>query len=149
MTDTAPPASPPQDNGFSMQRPTVVAILYLLNFALGFSVIVGVILAYIWRGEERTTDWERTHYTYLIRTFWIGLFFFVGLFFTWFISIFSVSVLTEQMGGNRPPAGMFLVMLGAMAIFFLSAAWYAVRCILSLVKAAERRPMPNPQSWLF
>ncbi|MDE1467331.1 DUF4870 family protein [Aurantiacibacter sp. D1-12] len=147
----APPPPPPQaDTSVSMQRPVIISILYLLNFVLGFSVIVGVILAYIWRGEERTSEWEQTHYTYLIRTFWIGLLIFVVVFFGWFVAMFGTMWAFEEGPSNgAPPAGFFLLMFGGMGVFLLSAAWFAVRCVLSLVKAGEKRPMPRPETWLF
>ena len=150
MDDT----TPPRENGLTMQRPVIVVILYLLNFALGFSVIVGVVLAYVWRGEERTLDWEKTHYTYLIRTFWMGLAIFVVAFFVWFTMIFGVAFASMDQaaaGGGQaePPLAMFGVMFAMMGLFFLSAAWFTARCIISLVKASERKPMPRPTTWLF
>ncbi len=145
MTDTAPTT----DNSVNMQRPVIIAILYLLNFVLGFSVIVGVILAYIWRGEERTSDWERTHYTYLIRTFWIGLLVFVVVFIGSFLSVFAIAAAGQSSMHGGPGAGFFVMMLGGMGVFLLSAAWFCVRSVLSLVKAGEKQPMPNPYTWLF
>ena len=65
-------ASPAPSTGVTLYRPVIVAALYLLTLFTGFSVLVGLILAYLWRGEEETAGWENTHFTYLIRTFWTG-----------------------------------------------------------------------------
>lgn len=143
-TETSPPPQqPPAGNGVTLQRPFIVALLYLLNIFLGFSVIVGVILAYIWRGEDKTEAWEQTHYTYLIRTFWIG----IGVVIAMFVLFILLAIATS--GGYGPGVGVIMVMFLAMGLFLLSAAWFCVRSILSMVKAGNREPMPNPESWLF
>lgn len=155
---TTPPPEPAPDatgdTAVTMQRPVIIAILYLLNFVLGFSVLVGVILAYVWRAEARTQEWEKTHYTYLIRTFWIGFAIFVGTVFLWFATVFGTVFANMEHAAETgqqvaAPMAMFGSMFGMMALFLLSAAWFAVRCILSLVKAGDRQPMPRPKTWLF
>ena len=65
-------AGPEPDTGVTLYRPIIVAILYLANLFTGFSVLIGLILAYVWRNDRDVTEWEETHFTYLIRTFWIG-----------------------------------------------------------------------------
>ena len=140
------PAPPP--SSVTVARPMIVAILYLLNFALGFSVLVGLVLAYIWRGEEETLDWERTHYTYLIRTFWIGLVIFVVTMVLWFAS-FAAMTVGPGMNSPTPGPGMFIGIFAMFGAFIIGAAWFAVRCILSLAKSGSQRPMPRPKTWLF
>lgn len=119
------PASPqpaPASSSFDLNHPTVVSLLYLSSFALGVTVIVGVVLAYVWKGEAKQ-EWEISHYQYLINTFWIG---FVG-------SIVSVLLM--------------IVLIGFLLIFAV-AALVVVRCVLSLINAQKREPMPNPGTWL-
>ena len=152
MDDTAdptgqPPNQPPRDSGITMQRPAIVAILYLLNAVVPFSGVVGVVLAYAWRGEAQ--DWERTHYTYLIRTFWIGLTAFVMLFVGMFVTLFGMAGLVEGRSNAVAPAGLFSVMLVWMLLWLALMGWTVARAILSLVRAGERRPMPNPRTLLF
>ena len=55
--------------GVTFQRPAIVAGLYLATLILGLSVFVGLILAYVWRGENDGEPWEESHFTYLIRQF--------------------------------------------------------------------------------
>jgi uncharacterized membrane protein len=117
----APPApSTPgsQSPGFDFNRPTIISLLYLSTFVFGITLIVGVVLAYVWKGEAHA-DWESSHYDYMIRTFWIGL---IG------------SVISFILMG-------FLVWI-AVAVLVV------VRCVLSLISAQKQAPMLNPQTWL-
>lgn len=126
MTETTPPPSnplpPAPGGGFDFNRPTIIGLLYLSGFVLGITAIVGVVLAYVWRGEAHA-DWETSHYQYLINTFWIGL---VG-------SVIGV-VLTVVLIG-------VVVLLAVMALV-------VVRSVLSLVKAQQHVAMPNPATLL-
>lgn len=112
---------PVPSNGFDLNRPTIVALLYLASFVVGITGIVGVVLAFIWRGE-RPGDWTESHYTYLINTFWIGL---AG----------------GIVGGILTIVLIGFLLLGAVAI------WVIVRSVKSLLAAQQRAPMPDPGSW--
>lgn len=128
--DTPPPPPGSQSSpsgstsgaGFDFNQPTIISLLYLSSFILGVTAIVGVVLAYVWKGEAKQ-EWEISHYQYLINTFWIG---FVG-------SIVSVLLM--------------IVLIGFLLIFAV-AALVVVRCVLSLINAQKREPMPNPGTWL-
>ena len=89
----------------------------------GVAAIVGLALAYVWRGDAHE-PWEATHYTYLIRTFWIGL------------AAGAVGVVTMILGVG------FLVLLAL-------TVWVIVRAVMSLVKAQKRAPMPDPETFLI
>ena len=157
MTDEQPttqtggstePATPPRPSGVTIQRPTIIGILYLANIFTGFSVIVGVVLAYVWRGEAETREWEKTHFTYNIYTFWIGFALFMLTFVGWFVMIFSTAAM--QAGSNQPPGPLFFVVFfGGFALWLLAGAWFVTRCILSLMRCGKRQPMPKPTTWLF
>ncbi|MCB2084478.1 MAG: hypothetical protein KDD90_10550 [Sphingomonadaceae bacterium] len=117
---TKPPNSgPPASGGFDANHPTIISLCYLGSFITGITGIVGIVLAYVWRDDAE--EWERSHYTYLIRTFWIGL---------------LASVL------------LTITLIGIM-LLFLPAIWVGVRSVMSLVKAQKREPMPDPETWLF
>lgn len=118
MTETSPP---PAGSGFDLNGPTIVSLLYLSSFLLGITAIVGVILAYIWKGEPRP-DWEINQFRYSIRTFWIGL---IGS---------VVGVLT-------------IILLIGIFILIGVAVLVIVRSVLSLIAAQKQQPMPNPDSW--
>ncbi len=119
---TEPQATPPPAAaGFDFNRPTVISLLYLSSFVLGITVLIGVVLAYVWRGEPQA-EWERSHYTYLIRTFWLGL---IG-------GIVSTILMLALIG--------FLLIVGVAVLVI-------VRCVLSLVNAQKKLPMPDPETW--
>lgn len=120
LPNPAGPATP--SSGFDFNRPTIISLLYLSSFLLGITVIVGVVLAYVWKGEAHA-DWESSHYTYLIRTFWIA---FLG-------SIISFILM--------------LVLIGFL-LWIAVAVLVIVRCVLSLINAQKQAPMPNPETWL-
>ncbi|MBM3594240.1 MAG: hypothetical protein FJX31_00215 [Alphaproteobacteria bacterium] len=107
---------------FDFNQPTIISLLYLSSFIFGVTGVVGVVLAYVWKAEPKT-DWEASHYQYLINTFWIG---FVG-------SIVSVLLM--------------IVLIGFLLIVAV-AALVLVRCVLSLINAQKRKPMPNPGTLL-
>lgn len=120
---TPPPGPPPApQGGFDFNYPTIVALLYLGSFLLGITGLVGVVLAYVWKGEARPA-WEASHFQYLINTFWIG---FVG-------SIIGFVLMFVLIG--------IPILLAVMALF-------VVRSVLSLVRAQKQEPMPNPGTWL-
>lgn len=150
--DEAPRAAQQQEplprTGVMLQRPAIVGLLYLFNMFVGFSVFVGLVLAYVWRGEAETPAWEKTHYTYLIRTFWIGLAMFVGTLVLVIGTIIGVSFSQAVQGESAEP-GVALAVFGMIAVWLLGAVWFGVRCVLSLVNASSCRPMPRPGTWLF
>lgn len=128
MSDEAPqsqtPAPAPQSpsSGFDFNHPTIISILYLSSFILGVTVIIGVVLAYVWKGEAHA-DWETSHYDYLIRTFWIGL---IG-------SVISF---------------ILMIVLIGFLLWIAVAVLVVVRSVLSLINAQKKLPMPNPETWL-
>lgn len=103
---------------FDFNQPTIISLLYLSSFFLGITAIVGVVLAYVWKNEPRA-DWEASHYQYLINTFWIGLI------------------------GGFVGAILLIVLIGLL-ILPLVFVLVVVRCVLSLINAQKKRPMPNP-----
>ncbi|MEZ5692721.1 MAG: hypothetical protein R3D99_02480 [Altererythrobacter sp.] len=120
---TQPPNSgPPASGGFDANHPTIISLCYLGSFITGITGIVGIVLAYVWKDDA--ADWERSHYTYLIRTFWIGL---IGSVISFVLMIVLIGFLT------------------GLAV----AVWVAVRSVMSLVKAQKREPMPDPETLLF
>lgn len=114
------------DGGFEFNRPTIVSLLYLLSAVVGITILVGIILAYIWEGEPNEA-WEESHWRWLIRTFWIGLLYGV-----------IAGALTIGTFG-----------LGGFVFIPLVVVWFAVRAIRSLLAAQKRAPMENVETWLF
>lgn len=117
---TSPSAQPA--SSFDFNQPTIISVLYLSGFMLGVTWIVGVVLAYVWKSEAKA-EWEISHYTYLIRTFWIG---FIG-------TVISIILMIILIG---------FLLWAAVAVLMV------VRCVLSLINAQKQEPMPNPETWL-
>ena len=142
------------NTGVTLYRPIIVAILYLANLFTGFSVLIGLILAYVWRNDEDVTEWEVTHHTYLIRTFWIGF---------WVVVVMSLALIAaavalsiglpaarfEGLHGTDGEPAVILMAFGGIVVGFVLFIWSIVRSILSLGNAVNRRPMPRPKTWLF
>ena len=76
-----PPSLPPQAQTTqpavsNSQLALVVYILYFTSYVIGITALVGVVIAHVQIGS--TTDpMLRSHYQWQIRTFWIGILYFV------------------------------------------------------------------------
>lgn len=119
------PMRPAQDGWFNPGRlnAQLVYCLYLISFVVGITGIVGLIMAYVNRGKGPA--WVDTHYTYAIRTFWIGMLY----------SLLAVVAMFLLMGS----VGM-LLMLGV-------SIWVVVRCVIGLQKASAGQPVEMPDTW--
>ena len=108
---------------FEFNRPTIISLLYLASFLTLFSVVAGLVLAYVWRGEPHE-PWEQSHFTFLIRTFWIGL---------------GFSVIC---------AVLSLVLVGLLG-FAAIGVWIVVRSVMALVAAQKHAPIRHPLKLLW
>ena len=99
-----------------------IYILYLVSPAVPLTGLVGLILAYVYR--EKTEDWLYSHFRYLIRTFWIGIFYTV-------IGIFTSFIL-----------------IGYLFLLFV-LVWLVVRCVKGLQQLDQQIEVENTDSWMF
>ncbi|WP_439532561.1 DUF4870 family protein [Polymorphobacter sp.] len=113
----------PAQTGFQLNRPTMVALLYLGGFITGLTVLIGLVLAYMWKNEPME-PWEDSHYRWHIRTFWIGL-------------VYSLICTL-----------LVFILIGAL-LYIVVAIWFAVRTIKALLAAQKREPVPGVESWLL
>ena len=115
--------------------PAVCYALYLLAFATGLTDIIGLIIAYAQQGSAGPV--MRTHYTFLIRTFGIGL-----------IAMIAAGVAF----GVGAILSVILIGIPIMALAGLVCAvagiWYGVRCIVGLVYLSRGEPHPRPYAVL-
>lgn len=100
----------------------LIYILYLVSFVIGITGIIGIVLAHLNRGKSE--PWIESHYTWAIRTFWIGC---LG-------ALVSVVLIFVLVGG-------FTMLLVAL--------WIIVRTIIGLQKLGRNEPISNPRSWLL
>ncbi len=112
----------PDNSGNQASTAKLIYILYLIAIVFGLTGIIGVIVAYIYRGDG--PDWLQSHYQFQIRTFWIGgLYLTIGLILT-------------------------LILVGYL-ILFCWVIWLIIRCIKGLKALDTRRPHPNPTGWMI
>jgi uncharacterized membrane protein len=106
------------DNGLAF----IVYLLYGVGYFNGISALIGVIIAHL-----KVNDAEpvlQSHYRFLIRTFWIGLLYFV-------IAI-----------------PLCLVLIGfPLLVWWL--VWSLVRVVKGFLLLTEHKPIARPESWLF
>ncbi|HEY5065312.1 MAG TPA: hypothetical protein VIJ04_10910 [Xanthobacteraceae bacterium] len=123
-----PPSPPPQAQTTlpvvsNTQLALAVYILYLASYVVGITALVGVIIAHVQIGS--TADpMLRSHYQWQIRTFWIGLLYFV------------IGVV------------LCFILVGILVLLFWFI-WTIVRTIKGLLALNENQSIANPTSWLF
>ncbi|MCY6382278.1 DUF4870 domain-containing protein [Hoeflea prorocentri] len=107
--------------GPGQKNAQLIYILYLVGLMLPVTTIVGIVLAYMNRGNSE--EWIDSHYTYAIRTFWIGILYA-------FISFLTAFILIG-----------FLLGIAA-------AVWFIVRCVIGLQAITRSEPVKNVETWL-
>jgi len=99
-----------------------IYILNLISFVLPILMIVSVVFAYIF--ENDTKDYLKSHYHYLVRSFWIGLLY------------FSI-------------AGLSLLIVIGVVLIPVCMLWWLIRMAKGLKALLRNEPIPNPNTWLF
>ncbi len=100
----------------------LVYILYFAGFFFAITALAGVIVAYVKR--EEVSDMVRSHLTFLIKTFWVGV----------------VAI---------PLSFLLAFILIGFATGILWAVWTLVRCITGILKLNDKKPVSNPSGWGF
>lgn len=97
--------------------------LYIASYFTAFvTMIVGLIIAYVKRGELAGTPFE-SHMTSAIRTFWISLAAFI--------------------------LGALLLIVGiGFVIWVVLAVWHIFRVIRGMMRAIDGRAIDDPAGWL-
>jgi uncharacterized membrane protein len=99
-----------------------VYLLYCLGYFTGISALIGVIIAHM--KVDDADPVLRSHYWFQIRTFWIGLLYFV-------IGI---------------PLCLALIGIPILVWWFI---WSLIRIVKGMLLVIEHKPIVNPRSWLF
>lgn len=126
MTDpqnTTPPPMPNQTDKWLQPGPQnalAIYILYFLSFVVGITGLIGLVMAYINRGKAG--GFAETHYTWLIRTFWIGV-------------LFTLVALV-----------LTFVLIG-IPLMIAIAVWAIVRLVKGLMALNRNEPIPDPMTW--
>lgn len=104
----------------SAKMANIVYILYLAAVIFPMANIIGVIMAYVNKGDSPA--WVQSHYQFLIRTFWIT--FLIGI-----------------IGGITSAFGIGLLILIALVI------WYLIRAIKGMKMLSQDQAIPDPTTW--
>ena len=116
--------------------PAVVYALYLIGVVNGLTVLIGLVVAYANRG--RASEAAKSHYTFLIRTFWLWIVWVViGV-----VMIFWGAILSLIL------VGLPILALGWL-ILGLVHVWFALRAIVGVIYLARGEAYPRPRSWLL
>jgi uncharacterized membrane protein len=97
----------------------IVYILYAVGFFVGVTWLIGVVIAYVYRADA--PDWLRGHFTFQIRTFWLGL------------AASFLGAITA------------LVLIGYL-VLLATLVWAIVRIVRGWKWLADGQPVPNPDS---
>ena len=103
-----------------------IYILYLVGIIFVVTAIIGVVIAYIYRGDAPI--WLKSHYQFQIRTFWIGVLY----------ALIGIMLILPIFGGIN-----FLVCC------LLWAVWIIIRCVKGIKSLDQKDTHPNPIGWMF
>ena len=120
MSQSYQPPSGPPPAAIDNERQMALIIYILFLVPVGVTHIIGVIMAYVAR--DSAAPWLRTHYTYLIRTFWMGLLYFAA-------------------------ACVLCIALIGIALLPLVFVWFVIRCAVGLIRLFRGDPIARPQTW--
>jgi len=122
MSQSLEPPPPPSTSSPLVDERQMALIIYILFLAPlgGVTHVIGLIMAYLAR--EAAPPWLQSHYTYLIRTFWMGLLYFVV-------------------------ALVLCIMLIGIALLPLVFLWFVVRCAVGLMRLFRGEAIPRPDTW--
>ncbi|WP_340694179.1 DUF4870 domain-containing protein [Hyphomonas sp.] len=119
MTDSNQISVDPNTRG----NANLIYILYLVAIVVGITSIVGLVMAYLAKGQGDAL--LENHYNNQINIFWKGLLY----------SVVSVILI--------PILGLG-ILTGLAAL-----VWYIVRCVKGMQALSAGQPVENPGSWLF
>jgi len=111
------------DSNEAAKAAKFVYVLYLISpLTGGLGSLIGVVIAYVNRADSPA--WVRDHFTYQIRTFWIGFLFAV-----------VASVLMAAMIG-------YLLWLAVLV-------WLITRCVKGYQRLGRGESPADVETWLF
>jgi len=116
--------------------PAVIYGLYLIGLATGITILIGLVLAYAQQGSAGPR--MRSHLTFLIRTFWlsIGWFLVGGLLVLFGFPLSFVLI------------GIPFFLLGWLILAAIGV-WFALRLIVGVIYLARDEPYPRPHAMLL
>lgn len=114
------PPGTPASAGFDFNKPTVVALLYIVGTFTALPTLIGLFFAYAWKAETRGS-WMEGHMRFHVRTFWYAVIASLLASLLWFIGL-------KWFG---------LILVGL---------YVAARSFLALMQAQKQAPVPDPRA---
>lgn len=116
--------------------PGIAYGLYLVGLTHGLTILIALVIAYASRGGAGPV--MHSHYTWIIRTFWLSIgWFLIGAVVAFWGAVWSIVLV-----------GLPFLWLG-LSICGLVWLWVLVRLILGAVRLANGEAIQRPQSWLI
>ena len=100
----------------------LVYILYFVGFFIPLAALAGVVVAYVNIKDAGLV--AQSHYTFQIRSFWIGL-------------------------GAAVIGGLLTLILIGWLVLLVWTVWALARFITGLLKASDGKPVDQPEGWGF
>lgn len=111
-----------QEDPATRKMAYAIYITYLATIILPILPIVGVIFGYIFENDAKV--YLKTHYHYIIRSFWIGC-------------LYSMI------------AGVSLIVGIGIILIPLCMIWWLIRAAKGLKSLMRSEPIARPETWLF
>lgn len=136
MSSTSVSSHPPSTLTSSHGRGTAI-IVYMLFLGSVLAVVtapLGVLIAH-WK-RRSADDWVATHFSFQIRTFWLG------------VAGGAVFVAAWQLMGltGLPPMAPWAM---GYVYFTVCLIWMVARCGVGIQRLNSNRPIDNPRSLTF
>ncbi len=122
MQDHAPILKDDQEDPTTHKMAYTIYVLYLATIILPILPVIGVILGYIFENDAK--DYLKSHYQYIIRSFWIGI-------------LYSLI------------AGVSIIVAIGFVLLPLCLVWWLIRAAKGLKSLMRKEPITNPETWLF
>lgn len=131
------PAPPRTDTGNLRIFVILCYVLYLAALLNGVTALIGVVLAYVKRGEAYGTIYE-SHFNNLISVFWLALLVFVVFVSALVWGMTGIALAVFGTGLHTVPLTLLLPVVYLISVAAL--VWFLFRTISGLTRAVEARP---------
>lgn len=115
----------------NLKTPTLIVwICYLAAFLVGFTAIVGLIIAYVKKDDAAGTIYE-SHLQYARRTFWLGL---LGVLISIVLAAIMIATVVLSV----------VAWLPGLAV----SIWWIWRSVRGIIKVSDGKAIDNPLGYM-
>lgn len=120
--DSSTPTATNHEDPVTRKVAYVIYVLYLATILMPILPIIGVIFGYIFENDAK--NYLKSHYHYIIRSFWIAI-------------LYSIVA-----------SASLLIAIGVILIP-LCVIWWLIRAAKGLKALLRNEPIAHPETWLF